>query len=116
MKYTIKESDGKAWGDENNMYTVTFEEEHSEPTIVKSPRAPSPGDTISGERRKTQSGKWMLYPPFKLDRKQANITAQWAVGNAVQMCVDPFENPEELYSKAEILFDTAMKLSEVKSE
>lgn len=114
-KYTIKEA-GKAWGDDGDMYSVTFEEHENEPVIIRSPRQPKAGDTITGIIKPTAKGKLMLHPPFKLDRKQANITAQWAVGNAAPLCVDPFDNPKELYNKAEILFDTAMKLSESKSE
>lgn len=118
MKYTIKEA-GKRFGDNNDWLSVMFEEHQNEPVLLNIPESVEvkAGMTIEGKIGKTKSGKLKLIKdePYTIDRHQANIMSQWAVGNVLPLCDDPFNNPEELFAKAEIALDTAMRLAEKKS-
>ena len=112
MQYTIKEA-GSAWGDNGDMYSVTFEEEYGEPTIVKSPQQPKPGDKISGQRKRTAKGKMMLYPPFKLDEKQKAIYLGQSLNLAVEHCTDS-SDPTTVKAWTEMYYDVIIELAEEK--
>ncbi len=117
MLYTVQQV--KPWKVEPRngryAYSVVFEEHQNEPVDYFSATEPKEGDKVEGKIEASPKGRPTFYEPYKLDRHQANIVSQWAVGNAAQYVSD-HTNQDELYAVAEIFLDTAMRLAEAKSE
>lgn len=143
-KYTI--SYVKPWGVEprngKRAYTIRVAEDIPDelsPGLIDyfSDKEPKEGDVVEGNIKLSEKGRPTFYEPYRLDRHQANITAQWAWNwasdNYEKFFADypttgdfdagtglPEVDVETMFKRlsgiAEYAFDGAMNLAEEKSE